>query len=198
MMWKLSLILIFCVKLIACAELSVSNEDIVIEAIRENRNLVLLFCKFFKGRKFLNVSSVFLAKQNCVDCRYEQSLIAIQKEVEETFDAKILKLENSHLQRLYDFNKDETALVFIRKGVPLLYSSTAKDSHDEIFEFFSENREPIVKELDDSTFEHLTQASTGSTTGDWLIQFYDSQCFDCNRFDLRTFEVALSFKFDFS
>ena len=28
-------------------------------------------------------------------------------------------------------------------------------------------KEPIV--LRDSTFEHLTQASTGATTGDWLV-----------------------------
>lgn len=32
------------------------------------------------------------------------------------------------------------------------------------------NRDPIVKELDDTSFEHLTQASTGATTGDWLIK----------------------------
>lgn len=32
------------------------------------------------------------------------------------------------------------------------------------------NRDPIVKELDDNSFEHLTQASTGATTGDWFIK----------------------------
>jgi hypothetical protein len=26
--------------------------------------------------------------------------------------------------------------------------------------------------LDSKNFEHLTQASTGATTGDWLIKFY--------------------------
>ena len=30
-------------------------------------------------------------------------------------------------------------------------------------------KEPGVKELTDSTFEHLTQAATGATTGDWLV-----------------------------
>jgi hypothetical protein len=29
--------------------------------------------------------------------------------------------------------------------------------------------------LDTSNFEHLTQASTGATTGDWLIKFYGKQ-----------------------
>lgn len=26
--------------------------------------------------------------------------------------------------------------------------------------------------LDSGNFEHLTQAATGSTTGDWLVKFY--------------------------
>jgi len=32
------------------------------------------------------------------------------------------------------------------------------------------NRDPVVKELNDNSFEHLTQASTGATTGDWFIK----------------------------
>lgn len=38
-----------------------------------------------------------------------------------------------------------------------------------ILHTFSDNREPVVKELNDDTFEHLTQAATGATTGDWLV-----------------------------
>lgn len=34
---------------------------------------------------------------------------------------------------------------------------------------FIENKEPTVKELTDDTFEHLTQASSGATTGDWFV-----------------------------
>lgn len=29
-----------------------------------------------------------------------------------------------------------------------------------------------VVTLDDSNFEHLTQAATGATTGDWFVKFY--------------------------
>lgn len=32
-------------------------------------------------------------------------------------------------------------------------------------------RMPLAKELTDLNFEHDTQATTGSTTGDWLILF---------------------------
>lgn len=116
-----------------------------------------------------------------MNCKFEQSLAALREEFESTLDAKVVKLENSHLQRIYDFQKQESALVFLRKGVGLLYPSDGRDSSDDIFDFFNDNRDPIVKELDDTNFEHLTQASTGSTTGDWLLHFYDSQCVDCNR-----------------
>lgn len=38
-----------------------------------------------------------------------------------------------------------------------------------ILHTFSNNKEPTVKELTDETFEHLTQASSGATTGDWFV-----------------------------
>ena len=37
--------------------------------------------------------------------------------------------------------------------------------------FVSASSSSVVT-LTDATFEHLTQASTGSTTGDWFIEFY--------------------------
>lgn len=32
-----------------------------------------------------------------------------------------------------------------------------------------ENKTPCVRELDDDNFEHITQVTTGATTGDWFI-----------------------------
>lgn len=77
-----------------------------------------------------------------------------------------MKAVNSQLVRLYSPTK-EPAVVFFRHGIPLLYDGAA--SEDEIYMRFDENRSPIVRELSDENFEHLTQASTGATTGDWLI-----------------------------
>lgn len=50
----------------------------------------------------------------------------------------------------------------------LIYYSGPK-TEDDILNFFTDNKEPIVKELTDDTFEHLTQASSGATTGDWFV-----------------------------
>ena len=38
-----------------------------------------------------------------------------------------------------------------------------------------------VTVLDDKNFEHLTQAGTGATTGDWFIKFYAPWCGHCKR-----------------
>merc|ERR1711910_191367 len=41
-------------------------------------------------------------------------------------------------------------------------------------------RDPCVKDLTDTSFEHLTQAATGATTGDWLVQFFKDECEECH------------------
>ncbi|CAE7228613.1 unnamed protein product [Symbiodinium natans] len=39
-----------------------------------------------------------------------------------------------------------------------------------------------VQQLNDETFEHQTQASTGMTTGSWLVTFGSNGCGSCDRF----------------
>jgi hypothetical protein len=58
-------------------------------------------------------------------------------------------------------------LVTIYFNEPRQFSGPSNE--DAILQKFTENPDPIVKELSDANFEHLTQASTGSTTGDWFI-----------------------------
>lgn len=51
-----------------------------------------------------------------------------------------------------------------------------------------------MKELTDDSFEHLTQASTGATTGDWLVMFYSTDCVDCQRLQARWEAVGAELK----
>lgn len=47
-----------------------------------------------------------------------------------------------------------------------------------------------VIQLDQSNFEHLTQASTGATTGDWLVKFYAPWCGHCKKMEGLYDEVS--------
>lgn len=115
----------------------------------------------------LNFPAQIKAKKNCEDCdKYEDQLRNLKADFKETLNAHTVKTSNSQMTKLYSPSK-EPAVVFFRHGVPLLYTGAIHE--DAIFQFFNENQSPVVRELSDANFEHLTQASTGSTTGDWLL-----------------------------
>lgn len=137
------------------------SDDDLIERIKANEFVIVTF-----------------SKKNCADCdAYENELFKVRDELNE-FPAEVVKVLDSQLVRLYN-PKKEPAVVFFRHGVPLLYDGAI--NAEEIYQKFDQNREPTVKELTDDTFEHLTQATTGSTTGDWFILFYNRECIDCQR-----------------
>ena len=56
-----------------------------------------------------------------------------------------------------------TALKVLALTLCVLYTTT----------FGGKTSKSILKELNDSNFEHDTQATTGSTTGDWFVRFCD-------------------------
>lgn len=110
----------------------------------------------------------FSAKQTCDKCdELEVKVGALVEQFKDELDAVTVKAFNSQLVRLYSPSK-EPALVFFRHGIPLLYEGPV--DADYISHHFNEFKEPTVRELTDETFEHLTQATSGSTTGDWFIQ----------------------------
>lgn len=44
--------------------------------------------------------------------------------------------------------------------------------------------------LDDHSFEQLTQAATGATTGDWLVMFFDHDCSACDLYKVTWKHLA--------
>ncbi|XP_014254941.1 thioredoxin domain-containing protein [Cimex lectularius] len=131
---------------------------------------------------------VLFSKHGCSKCEELETLLAhMREDLVETLNPWVVKTMNSNMVKLYSPAK-EPALVFFRHGVPLLYDGEYNE--DIILHTFTESREPLVKELSDSNFESLTQASSGATTGDWFIMFYSNDCIDCQRLQARWEAVA--------
>lgn len=59
---------------------------------------------------------------------------------------------------------------------------------------FTDNKEPVVRELTDANFEHLTQASSGATTGDWFVMFTSASCNECRNLLARWEAVGAKLK----
>ncbi|XP_012141214.1 thioredoxin domain-containing protein [Megachile rotundata] len=135
--------------------LEVMSDDELLNLIKTEKYVVVLFT-----RKSCNACDVF-----------ENEMIHLREELVNSLSALVVKAVDSQLLHLHSPNK-EPALVFFRHGVPLLYDGPLDE--EEILTMFSENNKPTVIELTDDTFEHLTQASSGATTGDWFVMFYST------------------------
>ncbi|CAD5113589.1 DgyrCDS2752 [Dimorphilus gyrociliatus] len=59
--------------------------------------------------------------------------------------------------------------------MPMIYPSPMIEKNDVII-WLEQHKNVVMRILTDDNFEHLTQASTGATTGDWLISFEKSGC----------------------
>jgi thiol-disulfide isomerase/thioredoxin len=135
------------------------------------------FLKLVQTEKYV---VVLFSKSNCKDCQEAEHELAMAREsLVDEFSAWVVKLVSSPLAKLYLAKTVEPAIVFFRHGVPLLYHGPVNE--DDLVSKFRKTQDPIVKELNDETFEHLTQAATGATTGDWLVMFYKNTCITSQR-----------------
>lgn len=174
-MWFLILLLALASCHASPASLEVVNDDELVNLFRSEKYVVVLF-----------------TKKDCESCEVlEKELTSLREDLVDALNAWVVKAVSSSLVKLYSPTK-EPALVFFRHGVPLLYDGPVND--ELILHTFSDNREPVVKELNDNTFEHLTQAATGATTGDWLVMFYTDNCVDCQRLQARWEAVGAKLK----
>jgi hypothetical protein len=77
----------------------------------------------------------------------------------------MVKNKGESLNYQFVMKKYKTKWFLIR----ICHHRAGPPNEDDILSKLNKCPEPAAKALNDETFEHLTQASTGATTGDWLI-----------------------------
>ncbi|XP_033215332.1 protein disulfide-isomerase A4 [Belonocnema kinseyi] len=175
MLRKVLVLLLLIFSGVLASSLETVSDDDLLNLIKNEKYVVVLF-----------------TKKDCEPCeKLENELIHVREDLVDSLSAWVVKVVNSQMLRLYSPGK-EPALVYFRHGIPLLYDGAVND--EEILNTFIENKEPIVRELTDDTFEHLTQASSGATTGDWFVMFYSTDCVECQRLGARWEAVAAKLK----
>lgn len=70
---------------------------------------------------------------------------------------------------LYDGNLLFIMPVSFRIPNTFFFVNSGPLNDEVILETFVQNQEPAVNNLNDDSFEHLTQAASGATTGDWFV-----------------------------
>uniref|UniRef100_A0A0P4WMG4 Thioredoxin domain-containing protein n=1 Tax=Scylla olivacea TaxID=85551 RepID=A0A0P4WMG4_SCYOL len=136
---------------------------------------------------------------NAGDCtgrceELEDTLASIREDVVEALNAWVVRTYSPTLSTEYGLNTKKTGdIIFVRKGVPLLYSGPADDD-EYLLHYLITNPESSIHTLTDVNFEHLTQAATGATTGDWLVMFVRADCDSCVQLQSTVEAVAAVLK----
>jgi len=126
------------------------------------------------------VVALFCTAANAESCEeFESELAGIREDFIDMMngDGWMVKLASSPLVHRFTPSAAKPVIVMFRQGLPVLYDGPANG--EVMAEILMQYKEPGVKELTDSTFEHLTQAASGATTGDWLVLFFSEECEKC-------------------
>ncbi|KAK2721831.1 uncharacterized protein LOC136035352 [Artemia franciscana] len=132
---------------------------------------------------------VLFSAQDCEECAVlEDELAAIREDLVDNLNAWVVKIvATSDITKRYS-PKGEPAIVYFRNSKPLLYEGPSNE--EALLEALLAARDTSVKYLDDDNFEHLTQASSGATTGDWFVLFCRPDNEDCQKLEARWEAVA--------
>lgn len=106
------------------------------------------------------------ADEKCVQHRQRINRI---KEVCEHERIELFLSTNEELrEKKFQIYGKEEKLILFRETFPIFYSGSISNV-DQIHDWLGDVRQRLTRTLNDQTFEHDTQAATGSTTGDWFV-----------------------------
>jgi len=138
------------------------------------------------------VVALFCPSSSMERCEeFEGELSSIREDMIDMMDGDgwVVKLIDSPLVEEYAVGKtDQPVIIMFRNGLPVIYDGPANE--EIMLDTLVRYKEPGVQELTDNTFEHLTQAATGATTGDWLVMFFTPSCQLCHRLTAALETVA--------
>lgn len=124
---------------------------------------------------------------------FEGELATVREDLVDSLNAWVVKAHNHPIKKqLLPTAGPEPTIAFFRNQIPVLYDGPANE--EEMLEIIYRSKEPCVRELTDTSFEHLTQASTGATTGDWFVFFYREECEECFLMEARLETLACRHK----
>jgi len=148
--------------------------------------------KLAQEEKF--VVALLCTEENAERCEeFEGELASIREDVIDSLeDGWVVKSVGGSLWQHFAFSNKQPMVVFLRGGHPSLYDGPANE--EVLLQWLMQCREPSVQHLTDSTFEHLTQASTGATTGDWFVLFFTDECEACRRMEAGFDSLACKLK----
>ena len=118
----------------------------------------------------------------------ETELASLREYLVDSIDAFVVKATEDSALRQQFFTEEESTVVFFRRGKPVLYDGPADE--EIMLERIQAFKDPCLRELSDSSFEHLTQASTGATTGDWFVLFGKDECPQCEKLEANLETLA--------
>ncbi|XP_046453419.1 uncharacterized protein LOC124201020 [Daphnia pulex] len=133
--------------------------------------------------------------ESCKDCDdLESQLSSIREDLVDALNAWVVKAVSSSLVSNFTSGKESVKplVVYFRHSVPLLYDGPLND--EVMLDTFIQNKDPAVNHLNDDSFEHLTQAASGATTGDWFVMFYRDDCESCMKFQAKWEYIASQLK----
>lgn len=114
------------------------------------------------------------------------------EEIQKSLEIPVLKIEGS-LDVAKEFGLAKLpSLLFFRKGKAIIYDESIVDG--DLLDWLQTNWESSLRSLDDESFEHLTQASTGATTGDWFVLFCNLSTVACQSLQPSWESVAAQLK----
>ncbi|XP_057375493.1 thioredoxin domain-containing protein-like [Daphnia carinata] len=148
--------------------------------------------KLIANEKFV---IVLFRDEICKGCdELEAQLSSIREDLVDSLNAWVVKAVSSPLVANFTSGKDsgKPLVVYFRHSVPLHYDGPLND--EVILETFVQNKEAAVSHLNDDSFEHLTQAASGATTGDWFVMFYRDDSEPCVKFLAKWEYIASQLK----